>query len=170
MLKKTLAVLVVPLLLLLGRSESGSGNSAAQFGQTSSVSSTATGTTGARAVPSKSLSQNVTKAGRSQFLPYDVRPNLAAPQRSRGFHNVNDLLPDAARSEVSTTPPARPLSSVGVCPPTITQSTSQAIATGAVTCSDPGVGTLENHYWRAFNMNEFAGGQAYNITSGGVRD
>ena len=32
-------------------------------------------------------------------------------------------------------------------------------------CSDPGLGTLENHYWRAFNMNTFTGGQAYDVTS-----
>jgi hypothetical protein len=36
---------------------------------------------------------------------------------------------------------------------------------GAVACTDPGIGTLENHYWRAFNINEFTGDQAYNITS-----
>lgn len=53
-----------------------------------------------------------------------------------------------------------------ICPPTITQSTSQAIVdSNAVACSDPGLGTLENHYWRAFNMNTFTGGQAFNIAS-----
>jgi hypothetical protein len=53
-----------------------------------------------------------------------------------------------------------------ICPPTITQSTSQAIvAFNSLACSDPGLGTLENHYWRAFDMNVFTGGQAYNITS-----
>ena len=53
-----------------------------------------------------------------------------------------------------------------ICPPTITQSTSQAIVDfNAIACTDPGIGTLENHYWRAFDMNTFTGGQAYNITS-----
>jgi hypothetical protein len=105
------------------------------------------------------------KASQSQLLPYDIRRNPPASQRSRGFYNVNDLLPHAARPEVSKTSPARPLPPTGICPPTITQSTSQNIDTGAVACSDPGVGTLENDYWRAFDMNEFTGGQAYNITS-----
>ena len=51
----------------------------------------------------------------------------------------------------------------GSCPPTITESTSQAIVDGnSVSC---GGGSLENHYWRAFDMNTFTGGQAYNITS-----
>jgi hypothetical protein len=53
-----------------------------------------------------------------------------------------------------------------ICPPTITQSTSHAIVDfNAVACADPGLGTLENHYWRAFDMNTLTGGQAYNITS-----
>ena len=43
-----------------------------------------------------------------------------------------------------------------ICPPTITQSTSQAIVDfNALACTDPGIGTLENHYWRAFDMNTF---------------
>jgi len=53
-----------------------------------------------------------------------------------------------------------------ICPTTITQSTSQAIVdSNSVACSDAGLGTLENHYWRAFDMSLFTGGQAYNITS-----
>ena len=39
------------------------------------------------------------------------------------------------------------------------------MVTGALACSDPGLGTLENHYWRAFNMDTFTGGQAYDVTS-----
>ena len=31
-------------------------------------------------------------------------------------------------------------------------------------CND-GVGTTENHYWRAFDMNTFTGGQEYDVTS-----
>src|SRR5438045_7374056 len=53
----------------------------------------------------------------------------------------------------------------GTCPSTITQSTSQAIVDGnSVACND-GVGTTENHYWRAFDMNTFTGGQEYDVTS-----
>src|SRR5437764_3949714 len=53
----------------------------------------------------------------------------------------------------------------GTCPSTITQSTSQAIVDGnSVACND-GVGTTENHYWRAFDMTTFTGGQEYDVTS-----
>jgi hypothetical protein len=53
-----------------------------------------------------------------------------------------------------------------ICPPTITQSTSQTILEfNSLACSEPAVRTLENHYWRAFDMATFTGGQAYNITS-----
>jgi subtilisin family serine protease len=53
----------------------------------------------------------------------------------------------------------------GSCPPTITQSTSQDIVTGnSVACND-GVGTTENHYWRAFDMSTFTGGLEYDVTS-----
>jgi hypothetical protein len=111
----------------------------------------------------QSLRQDATRASQSRLLPYDVRPNSPASQRSRGFHNVKDLLPGTALAGTSNF--HRPLQPSGTCPSTITQSTSQAVVTGAVACSDPGLGTLENHYWRAFNMNTFTGGQAYNITS-----
>jgi hypothetical protein len=153
MLKKILIILLLPLLLLLVAGETGLTNPGAQRQKNLYITV-------------KPPSHNVTEAGQSQLLPYDVRPNPPASQRSRGFHNVNDLLPPhATRSEVSTTTPARSLSPMGICPPTITQSTSQAIAGGSVACSEPGVRTLENHYWRAFDMNAFTGGQAYNITS-----
>ena len=54
-----------------------------------------------------------------------------------------------------------------ICPATITESSSQALTAGnSVACNDNTTGfTVENHYWRAFNMNTFTGGQAYNITS-----
>src|SRR5881392_1508150 len=53
----------------------------------------------------------------------------------------------------------------GTCPSTITQSTTQTIVDGnSVACND-GVGTTENHYWRAFDMNTFTGGQEYDVTS-----
>ena len=55
----------------------------------------------------------------------------------------------------------------GSCPPTITESTSQDITSGnSVACNDNNTGfTVENHYWRAFDMSDFTGGLAYNITS-----
>ena len=111
----------------------------------------------------RSLPHDATKASQSQLLPYDVRPNPPGSPGARGFHDVKDLLPHAAPAGGSNI--HRPVQPSGTCPSTITQSTSQAIVTGAVACSDPGLGTLENHYWRAFNMNTFTGGQAYNVTS-----
>jgi subtilisin family serine protease len=53
----------------------------------------------------------------------------------------------------------------GSCPPVITESTSQAIVDGNSVACNNGVGTTENHYWRAFNMNTFTGGLDYNVTS-----
>ena len=53
----------------------------------------------------------------------------------------------------------------GTCPSTITQSTSQAIVDGNSVACNNGVGTTENHYWRAFDMNTFTGGQEYDVTS-----
>ena len=102
---------------------------------------------------------------KGQLLRYDVRPKLSASELPRGFHNVTDLLPHSALAEASNIHQLRPPQLSGTCPSTVTQSTSQAIVTGAVACSDPGLGTLENHYWRAFNMNTFTGGQAYDVTS-----
>jgi hypothetical protein len=107
--------------------------------------------------------QQTTRGGQSELLPYDIRPKPAASQP--GFHNSKDLLPRSAPagpSNIHRLPPSQPS---GICPSTITQSTNQAIVTNSVACSDPGVGTLENHYWRAFDMNTFTGGQAYDITS-----
>jgi hypothetical protein len=43
----------------------------------------------------------------------------------------------------------------GTCPPVITESTSQAIVDGNSVACNNGVGTTENHYYRAFNMNTF---------------
>ena len=53
----------------------------------------------------------------------------------------------------------------GNCPATITQSTSQAIVDGNSVACNNGFGTTENHYWRAFNMSDFTGGQEYDVTS-----
>ena len=51
----------------------------------------------------------------------------------------------------------------GSCPPTITESTSQAIVDGNSVACAPGASTT--HYWRAFDMNTFTGGLEYDITS-----
>jgi len=55
----------------------------------------------------------------------------------------------------------------GSCPPTITESTSQDITSGnSVACNDNTTGfTVENHYWRAFDMGTFTGGLEYDITA-----
>jgi hypothetical protein len=113
----------------------------------------------------RSSSQKTTIDRQSELLPYDPRPKLPVSQLPRGFHNTKDLLPGSAPVGASDIHQLRPVKPSGICPPTITQSTSQAIITGSVACSDPAVRTLENHYWRAFDMATFTGGQAYNITS-----
>jgi subtilisin family serine protease len=53
------------------------------------------------------------------------------------------------------------------CPPVITESTTQVITSGnSVACTDNTTGfTVENHYWRAFDMTTFTGGQQYNVVS-----
>ncbi len=51
------------------------------------------------------------------------------------------------------------------CPPTITQSSSQAItAANSASCNN-GVGHADNSYWRAFNMGSLVGSAQYNVTS-----
>jgi hypothetical protein len=112
-----------------------------------------------------SRQQQTTNGGQSELLRYDSRPKVSALQQPRKFHYSRDLLPRAAPTAGSNVRRPHPLQPLGICPPTITQSTNQAIVTNSVACSDPGVGTLENHYWRAFDMNTFTGGQAYDVTS-----
>ena len=52
------------------------------------------------------------------------------------------------------------------CPPTITQSSSQAIIAGnSVSCNDGGTSHADNSYWRAFSMTSFTGSAQYNVTS-----
>jgi hypothetical protein len=107
----------------------------------------------------QSLHHDVRKPSQLQLLPYDVLPNLPASQLPPGFYNVNGLLPHAGKTGVSKLPPVQALQPSGTCPSTITQSTSQAIVSGnSLACSDPSLGTLENHYWRAFDMGAFTGG------------
>jgi hypothetical protein len=105
------------------------------------------------------------ESGQPELLRYDDRPKVPASHIPSGFHNSKDLLPDSVPIAAPNIHQRGPLQPSGICPPTITQSTSQAIGTGSLACSDPGIGTLESHYWRAFNMNTFTGGQAYDVTS-----
>jgi hypothetical protein len=107
----------------------------------------------------------ITRHGQPELVRYDDRSKVPASRVPRGFHNSKDLLPDSVPNEAPNIQRRRPLQPSGICLPTITQSTSQSIVTGSLACSDPGIGTLENHYWRAFNMNTFTGGQAYGVTS-----
>jgi hypothetical protein len=156
MLKKSLPIFTLTLLLLVGLREALT-NPAAQKQKNSHHTG-------------NSSSHNVTETSQSQLLPYDVPLKRPGSQLSTGFHNAKSLLPrnerHTGRSEVSKTPVIQPLQPSGTCPSTITQSASQAIVSGnSVACSEPAVRTLENHYWRAFDMNAFTGGQAYNITS-----
>ena len=89
-----------------------------------------------------------------------TRLTLQAPH-AQGFTNAFGSVPKTAVRVV----PALPAPAGLVCPATITESTSQQIVSGnSVACND-GVGTTENHYWRAFDMNTFTGGQEYDITS-----
>jgi hypothetical protein len=86
----------------------------------------------------------------------------AATQASR-FSNINGTVPAAARMNLMG--PAVPAGPTGLCPSTITESTSQAIVPeNSVSCNN-GIGHADNSYWRAFDMNTFTGGQEYNITS-----
>jgi len=89
-----------------------------------------------------------------------TRLTLQAPH-AQGFTNAFGSMPKRAVRVV----PALPAPAGLVCPATITESTSQEIVSGnSVSCND-GSATTENHYWRAFDMNTFTGGQEYDITS-----
>lgn len=98
---------------------------------------------------------------------------FARGQRNIGNKNVAAHAPKFTNAygtvpAIANTPGLILRGPVGViCPATITQSTSQAIvAANSVACSsDMGVTTTENHYWRAFDMNTFTGGQEYDVTS-----
>jgi hypothetical protein len=65
------------------------------------------------------------------------------------------------------TPPLTSAAVSGGCPSTITHSLNQSIvANNSTACFDDKTGfTRENTYWRAFDMNTFTGGQAYDISS-----
>ena len=65
----------------------------------------------------------------------------------------------------TATPTPTPTPTVSpTCPPVITESADQSIVTGNSVACNNGVAVTENHYFRAFNMNTFTGGLAYNVT------
>ena len=92
----------------------------------------------------------------------DGMQDLAVANESS--HNVSILLRSCA-----PTPTATPTATATVspCPPVITQSTSQVITTSYPYCirPPPHILVLNNHYWRAFNMQSFVGGAQYNVSS-----
>jgi hypothetical protein len=92
--------------------------------------------------------------------------NRNAADRPPKFTNAQGTAPAVSRKS-----PIAPFGlqwPVGIiCPSAITESTSQEIVEGnSVSCND-GFGHTENHYWRAFDMNTFTGGQQYDISSVG---
>jgi N-acetylneuraminic acid mutarotase len=89
-----------------------------------------------------------------------------------GFDGTIPADTDTAEKSIcgATTPSPTPTATATptgspTCPPVITQSTSQEIVSNNSAACNDGVETVENHYWRAFNMNTFTGGVAYNINA-----
>src|SRR6266850_4874470 len=109
------------------------------------------------AIPFAFAQRNGTKRSNIRGVPH-------LPQRSSttGFTNAYGTVPVVSKKSLIA--PFLLNRPVG-CPATITQSTSDVIEQGdSVSCNN-GFESTENHYWRAFNMNEFTGGLAYNVTS-----
>jgi N-acetylneuraminic acid mutarotase len=92
------------------------------------------------------------------FCTYTPPQNVSRIYTSTGCGSPTPT-PTATPTPTPTATPG------GSCPPTITQSTSQEIVSDNSAACNNGISTAENHYWRAFDMNTFTGGQAYNITS-----
>src|SRR3954452_18753350 len=98
----------------------------------------------------------------SQLLPYDVRgvPDMPPRPGSSGFVNALGRVPMPRAGAVHFPVPALSNQPSGaICPPTITESTSQSIVDGnSIACSsDGGVTTTDNSFWRAFDMNNVTG-------------
>jgi hypothetical protein len=121
--------------------------------------------------------------GETQELTITVTPNtnltssvafgeVVLHQGTNGGRPNGLIIPDERitvaikGSPGGVTPTPTPTPS-GSCPPVITESTSQDIVSGnSVACNDNNTGfTVENHYWRAFDMASFTGGAEYDITS-----
>jgi hypothetical protein len=73
--------------------------------------------------------------------------------------------PTPTPSATSTVTPTPTPTGSPTCPPVITESTDQSIVSGNSVACNNGVGTTENHYFRAFNMSTFVGGVQYNVSS-----
>jgi hypothetical protein len=93
---------------------------------------------------------------------YVSNRNVAA--QAPRISNIHGTAP--AISQKSPTAPFLLKGQVGVvCPATNTESTSLTIVDGNSVACNNGVGTTQNHYWRAFDMNTFTGGQEYDVAS-----
>src|SRR5574338_288896 len=96
----------------------------------------------------QNLPRNLPGPNESQLLRYDARRNMTGSPGAPGFYNASGVCAHSASGSGgsaigrSTGSEYRPSQPSGLCPPAITQSTSQEIATGAVACTDPGIGTL----------------------------
>jgi hypothetical protein len=104
-------------------------------------------------------------AGDTDLSPTSKEGGLAYVNESTNHGMLRRQVPVTIKRNPSAgtqmlTPP-------GGCPSTITHSLSQEIVAGNSTaCFDDKTGfTRENTYWRAFDMNTFTGGQAYDISS-----
>ncbi len=108
------------------------------------------------AIPAGS-SQNVTVTfSPAAATTYGGTVTVNADQTS----GTNTITASGTGTTTIPTPTPNPL-----CPPTITQSSSQAIMTGnSVACTNS-AGHTDNSYWRAFNMGSIAGGAQYNVSS-----
>jgi hypothetical protein len=80
--------------------------------------------------------------------------------------NPSGILSSAELFHAATlTPTPTPTATPGGCSSTITESLSQSIISGNSFACRNQTGTLQNSYWRAFDMNSFTGGQEYHVTS-----
>jgi len=103
-------------------------------------------------------------------------PNFTPPplydQRDFGYLRVYNGRIDVGSFEVQPLPTVSPTPTIPIptptptpCLPVITQSTSHAITLGnSASCND-GMTHTDNSYWRAFDMNAYAGGNHYCIYS-----
>ena len=96
-------------------------------------------------------------------------PNFTPPpiydQRGFGYARVYNSRIDIGSAE---TQPAATISPTPTCPPVITQSTSQTVTNSGSPCFSaptPFSDMLDNHYWRAFDMQSFTGGATYYVGS-----
>jgi hypothetical protein len=110
------------------------------------------------AIPLALAQRNVSKRTNARGVPHLKQKSLHT-----GFTNAFGTAPFVGKKSLRV--PFLLKRSPDGCPSTITQSTSNTVEQGdSVSCNN-GLETTENHYWRAFNMNDFTGGLAYTTTS-----